>query len=926
MQAHALFNSCAVRQPDKKHWTTRAFEVQNAYWKGSAGIGYEDHMQLSERMACELQSIRGKYRHELEEVHQLTSRFPTLTNLTCDDSLISQLSQLMKSISMSCTEDIVQFAGSVMLESTKIIKKEPPCSFSVVAIGSIARGEASPYSDLEYLFLIEKKTPESIDYFQKLAMTSYFLIGNLRETKLSYMAIYELQGWFDDQAQNGFKIDGLSLGAGNIPTGNWRDKPNNHFIITIEELVAKYNDVHDNPQLEQALKGDLTAMLTYKTQIFSHGSDDMVVRLTHELKNTASNSPLRQGVDVQMLRSDIMKFNFKPGEEYLANQGFTIDAKRQLYRFASILLLDLAVVHDMKSNSSWETLELLLTTGRVSEKVHQTLLFILACACYIRLSAYLHHDAHDDRISVAPFSIPGGSVEHKSVPKSQQRWHIPTGLFYVLSDLMVPLKRKLENQQCNINEVLLDITVQSRVWADRAEVIHTCARYKDALRMLEAELGLKGIDGPVRILELVKASKSIDANSYDLVAEILFKNEYYAAALEIFKHLVEQGSNQDPTFVPLRIADCYNALSMHDEGLLTLDALPNKTASVNFRLGQLYHANHQPLKAAKHYVNALQVFCRMESENLLYDYYGNIIDNRCHKYQVVKKNKIDFVNLFPNERLRHINTASQDVIFCMSAYADLLSATAGTTQAIMVAEEYYMKTLFLCSELYGGETAIPLIASITYSLAMSYTKSRDYRKAEDCFLKALAIRLEIHGTDSNDSHIHAARIYSALGNSSNMCLEHIKARYYHTKSLDMQYKIHGTGKRHSDIAAVLSHLGIDCYYAKQYKGSLTYHREALIMYRNLYGQDSNHVSIGKVLNNMSCTYNSMGRYQEARKCFDDAVLILVESSEATALSEYLSQKILIGIEAEEEDKRRRMYANCYIPVRRPQPLHPNDQS
>lgn len=260
----------------------------------------------------------------------------------------------------------------------------------------------------------------------------------------------------------------------------------------------------------------------------------------------------------------------------------------------------------------------------------------------------------------------------------------------------------------------------------------------------------------------------------------------------------------------------------------------------------------------------------------------------------------------------------------MSAYADLLSATAGTTQAIKVAEEYYMKTLFLCSELYGGETAIPLIASITYSLAMSYTKSRDYRKAEDCFLKALAIRLEIHGTDSNDSHIHAARIYSALGNSSNMCLEHIKARYCHTKSLDMQYKIHGTGKRHSDIAAVLSHLGIDCYYAKQYKGSLTYHREALIMYRNLYGQDSNHVSIGKVLNNMSCTYNSMGRYQEARKCFDDAVLILVESSEATALSEYLSQKILIGIEAEEEDKRRRMYANCYIPVRRPQPLHPND--
>ena len=143
-----------------------------------------------------------------------------------------------------------------------MITQKPPCSFTVVSIGSLARGEATPYSDLEYLFLLhaEYKSVPILDYFETLAVTTYFLIGNLGETKLSYMAIKELQGWFDDQSQNGMKIDGLGKGAGNIPTGNGLDKPHNHFIMTYDELLSKYQHVLNNPEPEEAKRGDLTAM------------------------------------------------------------------------------------------------------------------------------------------------------------------------------------------------------------------------------------------------------------------------------------------------------------------------------------------------------------------------------------------------------------------------------------------------------------------------------------------------------------------------------------------------------------------------------------------------------------------------------------------------------------------------------------------
>ena len=83
-------------------------------------------------------------------------------------------------------------------------------------------------------------------------MVSYFIMGNLGETKLSYMNIKELYGWFDDTAKNGFKIDGLAPGAGNSPSGN-SPKNRNHFIVTPELLAERNKAILDNPDPKEAV-------------------------------------------------------------------------------------------------------------------------------------------------------------------------------------------------------------------------------------------------------------------------------------------------------------------------------------------------------------------------------------------------------------------------------------------------------------------------------------------------------------------------------------------------------------------------------------------------------------------------------------------------------------------------------------------------
>ena len=95
------------------------------------------------------------------------------------------------------------------------------------------------------------------------------------------------------------------------------------------------------------------------------------------------------------------KFRSVPDRQ-LTNQGFTLNVKKQIFRFPSILLYDLSIIHSCVGHLSWETLDLLHESGHISSSVYSTLSLLLACACFMRLSAYLTHDSHNGKISVGP--------------------------------------------------------------------------------------------------------------------------------------------------------------------------------------------------------------------------------------------------------------------------------------------------------------------------------------------------------------------------------------------------------------------------------------------------------------------------------------------------------------------------------------------
>ena len=379
VKAHALYNSAAVSASDTKEKADlrkEAFNIQQRYLQLNT-VTYEQQAAKVDIMKDKLKVIRERYEQRMKEPDQMIDKW------TDDSSELPFISE-MEEIMINCSEEMIKFSGDLILECVEALSnndRSPPCDFSVLAFGSLAKGEATPYSDLEYLFLIAEKTTDTLEYFQHLAMTSYFLIGNLGETTLDYMDVAELfqDKLFVDRSKSGFKIDGLQKKAGNIPTGNGRVGTTNRFIVTPEELKSRYAYVLNNPVKELAKEGDLTAMLRFTCEIYSTGASAANMHKDfQEFVRGCSLSEERVDVNTAMLINDTKKFNFIPDEK-VHEQGFIVDVKKDLYRFPSILLLDFSIVYNCWGESTWKTVDELKKLGRISSSLHSSQIPVSLC-------------------------------------------------------------------------------------------------------------------------------------------------------------------------------------------------------------------------------------------------------------------------------------------------------------------------------------------------------------------------------------------------------------------------------------------------------------------------------------------------------------------------------------------------------------------
>ena len=140
----------------------------------------------------------------------------------------------------------------LFINECKTVLGEPPCQYAIVGLGSLARQEITPYSDFEFLILIDESTKYNKKYFKNLTNLLHIKILNLGRTILPCMSIRSLNdfysddplkrnGYFDIESPRGLAFDSLKPEASKFPLGRKDQDGETVFeLIGAPEEIANY--------------------------------------------------------------------------------------------------------------------------------------------------------------------------------------------------------------------------------------------------------------------------------------------------------------------------------------------------------------------------------------------------------------------------------------------------------------------------------------------------------------------------------------------------------------------------------------------------------------------------------------------------------------------------------------------------------------
>ena len=188
-----MASGCVAQLKPTERRLRRVYDIENIWYNGNHPLSFSEHQDLITNHKHKVMSYRNNIRQQVDSLDSLQEAL-SLDDVF-SDSNIQQAEQLVDAVfdvSVECTKGIIDVFSSIVGSSVEVLSKfgfSPLFSFAVIGLGSVARGEATPYSDMEYAFIVDST---ETDYFTWLAMDTYFRINNLGETEMKRFDIAQL--------------------------------------------------------------------------------------------------------------------------------------------------------------------------------------------------------------------------------------------------------------------------------------------------------------------------------------------------------------------------------------------------------------------------------------------------------------------------------------------------------------------------------------------------------------------------------------------------------------------------------------------------------------------------------------------------------------------------------------------------------------
>ncbi|XP_067937313.1 uncharacterized protein [Watersipora subatra] len=877
LQAHGIANFCVTLAPTTERHRL-VYDIEESWYKGKHPLSYDEHRQMISNHKALLEKYRGDTRKDFGKLDD------PMFALNNDDffrkkNLLNAKSFCEKvfAASKTCSEGLINVSKIILQSSVDVLKKrneEAPCKFAIVGLGSIAKGDATPYSDLEYAIIVEKAS----DYFEKLAVDSYFRIGNLGESPLKSFDIDELKTNSElkrlaKMAVTGYRIDGITTNSGNIPTGNGKEGGLS-LTLTVEQLMELYRNEAEKPLGHLADKSD---MLSSTVIIFS-SEDSPDQSQLHDQFASKRNSyeEFFVGAKVKKKRfdlftSDINKYIFLPEfVSFQPPQNLNVTVKENIFRYPTLLANNLKMCLRLTFSQSWKIYEEMKKQGLLSSENLQYFNLLLALSIYIRTSSYLKMRSQAEFVQVGKY-YQGSHISSYAVSSH---------LVVIMGCLLIPIKRFIKsrmlelkssvktNKQSSIDVSLLLLSLQvphEDFWL-KSEVLYFTGQYREATEEVSQAIGR-----PITSTSFAELKEiihlSVDDVSFNkrlqLFAYLLYYSHNYKLALECFQYFSKKQPQQslwkllaahcskqigDYRAAQKLLKEAEQSLEMPDvntsEGV---DESHRDTLITYTNIGLVYRDLSEYEKALRYLTKALSINKALHPDTK-------------HAIAGRSLNNVGLANncLGDNEQGNYCESSDKleasmeyeigaihpDIATSYNNIGSVYDSLGDYIQAL----EYHKKALDMQKAVYGDDTNHTHIAVSYNNIGLVYNSALEHHK------KALDMQKAMYGEDTN--HTHIATSYNNIGSIYDSLGEYRQALEYHTKALDMRKAVFRDDTNHTDIANSYNNIGVMYSSLGNFGQALEYHMKSLDMKKAVYGEDTNHTHIAVSYNNIGLVYNS----------------------------------------------------------------------
>ncbi|MBA3238137.1 MAG: tetratricopeptide repeat protein [Parachlamydiaceae bacterium] len=775
-------------------------------------------------------------------------------------------------------EDALAILGPPPSTYSKM-KHSLPCHFDIRAMGSLGREEVCPYSDLEFLILIERE--DAIPFFKMLVHILEIQIASLGETSTDNPVFTSIH----IKNPSGLHID-------YSPTQDMR------LIQTPFNMVKLQNNPVDDPQ---------TIENTVLKTISLYQSDSFLFADYQKALETPLEA-CREKRAYTLFAAEAA--DYKKRWEKPFDQADIVNIKEQYVKVLNYLLSDMALFCKIAETNTLDIIDALVSQKIFTLESRFLLKESVAAIYKIRIRLHLYYKEQREEASCLPDPSFATLLLEERTALEKCYWLVLRPLYTLLQKVVDPVRR------ANFKEVfsevdLVEIAFQENLSLQSDPLIKMIASH---LCLIQAPL-----DVHVRYFTTLSNGTNFLRDSY---LEIIEKNNFptvFQTLLQIPTRLKQSTSRiheksmksiqyratsqgKIPSIKEIELAELFSVKKARTEFLSTL--FERNSSYVTMKSsdhGTMIEANfkdlNQDLSRQAFVLGALTDQAQSSSKNLcaLILQHSHLLNSTLMDpllFERIELLDLRYCNKIGNSTIRLIEKKCPHLKILLLAGCTGLTEMSGLSYGfsrLLKFSKLEHCDVSHCSELRVLKLDAPCLQKFEYKYSplrlegieltnapfwctLSTEKGipleNDYGKALEFHQKTLKIQIQIYG----ENHSNVAASYNNIGNDYNSLEDYEKALEPHQKALKIRLKVFGD--KHPDVVASYNNIGADYRNRGDFNTALESFKKALKIGRDVLGD--NHLKVAAIQNNIGLVYDDLGKYNEALEFHKNSLKILRE--------------------------------------------------